>query len=108
MVRTLHTAIYGVMASAAFALLYAGVSGAHGRWLWVAAVLMTLEVAVFTASGMRCPLTAIAARNGAEGDGGSDTFLPERLTRHTARVFGPLLLVALVLLLGRFWWFGWR
>jgi len=107
LVRAVHTAIYLVMASAAFVLLYAGVTGAHGPWLWLAGGLMTVEVVVFVASGMRCPLTAIAVKNGATREGVADTFLPERLTRHTLRIFGPLLVLAAALLAGRFWWFGW-
>ena len=108
LVRAVHTAIYVVMASACFVLLYAGVTGAHGRWLWLAAGLMAVEVGVFTANGMRCPLTAIADRNGATREGVADTFLPERMTRHTCHVFGPLILLATVLLVGRLVWFGWR
>jgi hypothetical protein len=106
-VRAIHTAIYLVMASASFATLYAGVTGAHGAWLWLAGGLVAVETAVFTASGLRCPLTALAARYGATSLGVADTFLPERMTRHTFHVFGPLILVAMVLLTARTWWFGW-
>jgi len=105
LVRAVHTAIYAVMASASFALLYAGVTGAHGRW-W-AASLVSVEAVVFIANGFKCPLTAIAVRNGAAGKGAADTFLPERVTRHTFQFFGPLILLAAALLAGRFWWFGW-
>ena len=108
LVRTVHTVIYLVMASSAFAMLYAGATGAHGRWLWLASGLMAVEIVVFTASGMKCPLTAIAAKNGATLAGVSDTFLPERVTRHTLRVFGPLIIVAIVLLAARVWGIGWR
>lgn len=108
LVRAIHTVIYVVMASASFVMLYAGVTGAHGRWLWLAAGLMTVEIVVFIGSGLRCPLTAIAVKNGATREGVSDTFLPERMTRHTLQFFGPLILLAMALLAGRFWWFGWR
>ncbi|MDP3660004.1 hypothetical protein [Phenylobacterium sp.] len=107
-VRTAHTVIYLVMASAAFTLLYAGVSGKHGRWLWAAVMLMGVEIVVFVSSGMRCPLTAIAERNGATRTGVSDTLLPERLTRHTLVFFGPLIALAFALLAARLFWFGWR
>ncbi len=108
LVRAVHSVIYLVMASASFAMLYAGATGAHGRWLWLACGLMAVEIVVFTASGMKCPLTAIAVKNGATRDGVSDTFLPERLTRHTLRLFGPLIVVAIALLAARAWWIGWR
>lgn len=108
LVRAVHTVIYGVMASASFVVLYAGVTGAHGRWLWMAAGLVTIEILLFAASGMRCPLTAIAVRNGATRQGVADTFLPERVTRHTLQFFGPLIVVAFALIVGRICWFGWR
>jgi hypothetical protein len=102
LVRGVHTAIYVVMACSVFAVVYAGLVGAHGQWLFVALGLVVIEVVVFTASGMKCPLSAIAARYDASS--GADTFLPERLTRYTLKVFGPLIAVGLMLILAR--WSG--
>ncbi len=98
LVRAVHTLIYLVMASAVFVVVFAGVTGAHGVWLWVAAGLVGVESLVFMASGMKCPMTAMAAKYGATEKGASDTFLPERLTRHTLKVFGPLILLGIFLL----------
>ena len=98
LVRAVHTAIYVIMAGACFALLYAGLTGARGGWLWVALALVGVECVVFIASGMKCPLTAVAVRYGASPEHGYDTFFPERVTRHTLTVFGPMIAVALVLL----------
>jgi hypothetical protein len=95
-VRAVHTAIYLVMASASLAVLYGGITGATGAWLWLAGALVGIESAVFVASGLRCPLTALATKYGAAD--GADTFLPERVTRHTFRVFGPMILIAAALL----------
>ena len=106
LVRAVHTAIYIVMASASLVVLYAGVTGAHGAWLWIAGGLVAVESLVFAASGLKCPLTAIAVKYGATKEGAYDTFLPERLTRHTFTVFGPLILLGFVLLASR-WWLGW-
>lgn len=103
-VRAVHTAIYLVMASCILVVLYAGVTGTRGPWLWGAAGLVGIEVVVFAASGMKCPLTAVALRYGAGEDGLFDTFLPERLTRHTLRIFGPLILLGFGLLIAR--WAG--
>jgi hypothetical protein len=108
LVRTIHTAIYLVMASAAFVVLYGGVTGAHGRWLWLAAGLIGVESVVFGASGLKCPLTAVAVKYGAqENTTLFDTFLPERVTRHTFLVFGPVVLLGFVLLALRCWRLGW-
>ena len=108
LVRGVHTAIYLVMATAVFVVLYAGVTGAHGVWLWVAAGLVGVESLVFAAFGLKCPLTAIAVKYGAKTGAGEafDTFLPERLTRYTFRVFGPLIVVGVGLLAAR-WRLGW-
>jgi hypothetical protein len=107
LVRAVHTAIYVVMASCVFIVLYAGMTGGRGAWLWVAVGLVGVESLVFAGSGMKCPLTAVATKYGAAADGLSDTFLPERITRHTLRVFGPLVLLGFALLAARWWWFGW-
>jgi hypothetical protein len=98
MVRAIHTAIYLVMATATFVVLYAGLTGHSGAWLWVALGLVVVESAIFLANGLKCPLTAIAVKYGAVEAAVSDTFLPERITRHTFHVFGPLILLAAVLL----------
>jgi hypothetical protein len=97
-VRALHTAIYVVMAASTFALVYAGLTGATGVWLWAALTLLGIESAVFAGSGMKCPLTAVAVRYGAEKGYAFDTFLPERATRYTFRFFGTLMAIGLVLL----------
>lgn len=100
-VRGVHTTIYFVMVSAVFGVLYAGVTGAQGWWLWVALVLVGVECLVFLASGMKCPLTAIAIRYGEGKAGLADTFLPERITRHTFAVFGPLIAIGFALVIWR-------
>jgi hypothetical protein len=61
-IRTVHTVIYLIMAAASFALLYAGLTGARGVWLWWCGGLVAGEAAVFTANGLKCPLTAIAVK----------------------------------------------
>ena len=103
LVRAVHTAIYLVMASASLVVLYAGIAGMRGPWVWAAAGLVGVESLVFAANGLKCPLTAIAVKYGAGNDGLFDTFLPERITRHTFKVFGPIILVGFLLLAARWW-----
>ena len=97
-VRAVHTTIYLVMATSTFVILYAGLTGASGAWLWVALGLVGVESAVFLGNGLKCPLTAVAVKYGAGNGALFDTFLPERITRHTFHVFGPLILLAAALL----------
>jgi len=107
MVRSIHSVIYLVMAGSVLVVLYAGLTGAHGGWLWAAAALVGGESLVFAVSGMKCPLTALAVKYGAGADGLFDTFLPERMTRYTLRVFGPLVLLGALLLGARASGLGW-
>jgi hypothetical protein len=99
LIRGEHTAIYVVMAASVFAILYAGITGAAGVWLWAALALIGFEIAVFAGSGMKCPLTAVAVKYGAVGE--NDTFFPERLTRHTFAFFAPLIVIGLVMVAAR-------
>ena len=98
LIRGVHTAIYLVMAASTLVLVYAGVSGATGLWLWVALTLLLVESSVFAGYGFKCPLTALAVRYGARTGHVFDTFLPERATRYTFRVFGSLMALGLLLL----------
>jgi hypothetical protein len=104
LIRAIHTAIYIVMAASTFVLVYAGITGATGMWLWVALALLAVETAVFTGFGFKCPLSALAVRYGARTGHVFDTFLPERVTRYTFRFFGTLMAIGLLLLAAR--WFG--
>lgn len=101
LVRAAHTAIYLIMASAVFVVLYAAATGATGWWLWLALGLVGLETVVFVGNGMTCPFTALAVKYGADKDGAWDTFFPEPCTRHTLTVFGPLIALGVVGLLVR-------
>jgi hypothetical protein len=97
-VRAVHTTIYVVMAASTFVLVYAGLTGWQGRLLWVALGLLAIESVVFLGNGMKCPLTALAVRYGAEKGYAFDTCLPERATRYTFRFFGSLMVIGLALL----------
>ena len=80
LVRAVHTLIYAVMVAAIAVLLFAGITGYSGAWLWISLGLVAVEGIVFFGNGMRCPLTALAVRFGAEKGHAFDTLLPERFT----------------------------
>lgn len=102
LVRTVHTIIYLVMAAATVYVLYCGLAGVWGPVLNFALFLLTIECAVFVGDGMKCPLTTLAQKYGAEKGYVFDTFLPERATRYTFRFFGSLLAIGLLLLVIRY------
>jgi hypothetical protein len=97
-VMSIHTVIYLTMVVAVFYILYAGMSKNHGSLLDVSLGLLAIEGAVLSASGMRCPLTALARRYGSQGGYVGDSLIPERYSRHTFRVFGTILFTGLFLL----------
>lgn len=98
LVRASHTAIYLLMAVATLVLVYAGITGRAGLWLWISLGLLLVESVVFVGNGMKCPMTGWAVRLGATTGYVFDTFLPERATRHTFRFFGTLMFAGLLLL----------
>ena len=51
LIRATHTVIYVVMAGSTFVLVYAGLTGASGWWLWAALALLAVESAVFAGFG---------------------------------------------------------
>jgi hypothetical protein len=60
-----------------FRVFRPGRDGAEpGIVLWVALTLLAVETVVFMGNGMKCPLTALAMRYGAEKGNAFDTFLP--------------------------------
>lgn len=100
-IRAVHTAIYLVMAASTFVLLYAGITGQTGIWLWVVLTMLAVETAVFAGFGFKCPLSALAVKYGARTGHVFDTFLPERVTRYTFRFFGTVMAIGLLLLVAR-------
>ena len=98
LIRTFHTIIYIIVAVSVIFLLVSALLGVFGNLLILALVCIGIEVIVFVASGMKCPLTDLAKKYGAEKGYVFDTFLPESITKYTFRFFGLLLVIGLILL----------
>ena len=81
LVRGVHTFIYIVMATSTLLLVYAGLTGDQGWWLWVVGAPSCRDRRV---RGQRdeVPHLTLAVSYGAEKGYAFDTFLPERATRH--------------------------
>ena len=98
LIRTIHTAIYIIVAASVVFLLVSALFGYIGPLLLVALLCIATEIIVFVASGMKCPLTDLAKKYGAEKGYVFDSFLPESFTKHTFRFFCLLLGIGLILL----------
>lgn len=95
-IRIVHTIVYVVMAASVVFILISGITGGGGSYLIGAFGLVAIEVVVFAASGMKCPLTSLARKYGAPKGYAFDTLLPELVAKNTFRVFGTLLALGLV------------
>jgi hypothetical protein len=96
LIRSVHTAIYIILAASVCLLLFAAITAYAGPLVIAAAMAVAAETIVFTANGFKCPLTGLARKYGAEEDKGYvfDTVFPVRITRLTFGVFGTMLALA--------------
>jgi hypothetical protein len=93
MTKAVHTLAWFSIESCVLYLLYAGFVGRSGRRAAVAAGVVAGEVLVFAANGLRCPLTDVAERLGADHGSVTDIYLPARLAHHLPAIHVPLLLL---------------
>ena len=103
-VKTVHTAAWAFFAGCILALPAVAWRGDFT----VAAVLIGItlvEVLILLANGMRCPLTAVAARYTDDRRDNFDIYLPLWLARYNKTIFGWLYVAGLLVTLAR--WLGW-
>jgi hypothetical protein len=96
-IKLLHTVVWAVFAGSIVAIPLLALAGAF-RWASILALLVLLEVLVLLFNGMRCPLTAVAARHTDDRRDNFDIYLPEWLARWNKHVFGTLYVVGLLVL----------
>ncbi|MGP9810850.1 hypothetical protein ACTZWT_04980 [Rhodopseudomonas sp. NSM] len=96
-VRALHTTIWAFFASSIVAIPVATLLGQLTAALWMS-LFVWGEVVVLLLNGMRCPLTAVAARYTEDRADNFDIWLPRWLARHNQRIFGTLFAASQVLL----------
>ena len=89
LVKLAHTIVWAFFAACIVAIPITSLLGAHSVAAGLCGMVL-IEVAVLACNGMRCPLTAIAARYTADRRPNFDIFLPEWLARHNQVVFGTL------------------
>lgn len=102
-VKLIHTLAWAVFAGCILAIPVFAWRGEFGVAGWLIAVVMG-EVVVLAANGMRCPLTAVAARYTEERRDNFDIYLPLWLARYNKEVFGSLFAGGLVFTFVRWWW----
>ena len=103
LVKAVHTAAWAFFAGCVVALPVAAWRGEFGAAAVLAAAVL-VEVAILAANGMRCPLTAVAARYTDDRRDNFDIYLPLWLARYNKHVFGSLFAGGLLFTLVR--WLG--
>ena len=80
-IKTVHSIIFLAELGSILWLVVTGIIGRRDRSVGVAAVLVTVESAVFVANDGTCPLTPLAERYGASSGAVSDIWLPDAVAR---------------------------
>lgn len=99
-VKLTHTPIFLVQSAAILYILYSAVFDMRSVWLWVAVMMVLLEMVVYLGNGARCPLTKLAAQMGDEtgNDFIADIFLPRWAARLIPPVCGTLAVIGMVII----------
>lgn len=95
-----HTAVWAFFVACILAIPLFTASSHFGLAALFTAIV-ALEVGVLVLNGMRCPLTAVAARYTDDRRANFDIYLPEWLARNNKKIFGILYAVAVLFLLAR-------
>ena len=100
LIKWIHTLVWAFFASAILAIPIAAYRQRFG-WAFILTALVMIEVTVLTLNGMRCPLTAMAARYTEDRRSNFDIYLPEWLATYNKQIFGGLFFVGVVFALLR-------
>ncbi len=92
-IQTFHTVAWLAVESCVAYLLHAGFAGRSDRRAGVAAAIVAGESLVFVGNGLRCPLTSLAERYGAERGSVTDIYLPTWFAHNMPVIHVPLLLL---------------
>lgn len=101
-IKTVHTVVWAVFASAIVAI---PVTAAYGRFGWagILAALVMVEALVLAFNGLRCPLTGIAARYTPDRRANFDIYLPLWIATWNKQLFGALYVFGAFFAIARWW-----
>ncbi len=99
-IKVFHTLVGAFFAGAILAIPFATW---RGEFTWVAGLIavVLIEVAILAFNGMRCPLTAVAARYTEDRRANFDIYLPLWLATNNKQLFGALFVACLLFALVR-------
>jgi hypothetical protein len=92
-IKAVHTLAWFSIESSIVYLLYAGLRRQSDRRAVVAGAVVAAESLIFAANGLRCPLTKLAVKFGAERGGVTEIFLPRWFAHNLPAIHAPLLVL---------------
>ena len=101
LIKIIHTAIWCVMVTAIFYVLYAGIFDSVSVLTWFCIGLVFIEVIILLIYKWKCPLTILAKNYTNNHSVGFDIFLPAWLAKINKVVFSILFSIGLALVLWR-------
>lgn len=96
-IKAVHSVAFAIIQTCIVFLLYKGLRRQSDGKAAVAAAVAVGESALYAANGFRCPLTDLAERLGSDHGAVTDIFLPKWLAANVARIYTPMLVVAIAL-----------
>ncbi len=96
-IKGAHTLVWFSIEACMGYLLWSGFARRSDRRAGVAAAVVAGEAAVFVGNGLRCPLTGMAERHGAESGSVTDLYLPRWFAHHLPAIHVPLIGAAVYL-----------
>jgi hypothetical protein len=92
-IKTIHTLAWLSIESCVLYVLYAGFAGRTDKRVGIAASVVAAETLVFAGNGLRCPLTELAERYGAQSGSVTDIYLPKWFAHNMPAIHAPLLVL---------------
>ena len=93
-IKLVHTLAWFSIESCVVYVLWAGFTGRSDRRAAIAAGVVAGESLIFATNGLRCPLTQIAERVGAERGSVTDIYLPRWFAHNLPTIHVPLIVLA--------------
>ncbi len=94
-IKTIHTAIFGMVSSSILYIFVSGVRGRSSRWTLPTILIVIAESAVFFGNHWRCPLTQLTEKLGASKGQVTDIFLPRWFAQRIPQIYTPLFIIGL-------------
>lgn len=99
LVKTIHTFVWAIMASAVLYVVYCGLTDSLNPLLWVSIGLIVLEGLALLMNKWSCPITSIAKRHTEDRKDNFDIYLPNFIAKYNKTVFIILFILGIILVI---------